>query len=276
MGIRVAEPHHDGTPHWHLLVFCRRADADVVRDVMRGYALEDSPSEPGAEKHRFSWKWINRATGSAVGYIAKYIAKSIDGMAVDGDLDTGAAGAQETGLSGVQGAERAIVWARAWGVRQFQFFGVPAIGPWRELRRVRALPAEQLSFFDAWNAADLGEFGEYMEAVEKAPIAIKTEARASIYPGEVNQAVTGLIRGAAELLTRVHTWVIKWGSSGEKSAPWTRVNNCTEGVRDGVDRTGGSADGEGAGRAERGRYAVAWGRAGIDPGDVRAAGIAGP
>lgn len=232
MGLRVVEPHHDGTPHWHMLVFCRRADADIVRDVMRAYAMQESTDEPGAAAHRFGWEAIDYRRGSAVGYVLKYISKSIDGRGMDADMDTAAGASLETGVSAAQGAERVTVWARTWGIRQFQFFGVPTIGPWRELRRVRELQAEQLSFFDAWNAADTGEFGDYMHAVSASPIEPIKEARASIYPGEVNQAVTGVKRGAAEMVTRVHTWVIKWRGA-QSSAPRTCVNNCTEGVCDG-------------------------------------------
>lgn len=37
-GIRVAEPHHDGTPHWHLLMFMLPEDVERVRLIIRDYA----------------------------------------------------------------------------------------------------------------------------------------------------------------------------------------------------------------------------------------------
>ncbi|EEF23099.1 conserved hypothetical protein, partial [Ricinus communis] len=79
-GIRVAEPHHDATPHWHGLVFSN--DVQAFCRVMREYGLQDSPGEKGAAERRMKFEIIDRARGSAVGYVAKYIAKNIDGHAV--------------------------------------------------------------------------------------------------------------------------------------------------------------------------------------------------
>lgn len=44
-GIRVAEPHHDGTPHWHMLVFMRPEDTGRVRRIMNDYACEEDAFE---------------------------------------------------------------------------------------------------------------------------------------------------------------------------------------------------------------------------------------
>jgi len=85
-GMRVCEPQHDGTPHWHLLVFMQPEHAQTVRTVMRDYALQTDGDEPGAEKHRFTAVRIDWSRGSATGYIAKYISKNIDGHGMDADL----------------------------------------------------------------------------------------------------------------------------------------------------------------------------------------------
>ncbi|OGP03471.1 MAG: hypothetical protein A2Z93_04975 [Curvibacter sp. GWA2_64_110] len=131
-GIRVAEPQHDGTPHWHLLLFCKQEDQDTVCRVLGKHALKDSPNEPGADQHRCLIKTIDWTKGSAAGYVAKYISKNIDGEHVGDDLN---------GRPATETAQRVEAWAANWGIRQFQQIGGPPVGPWRELRRIKSLPA---------------------------------------------------------------------------------------------------------------------------------------
>lgn len=150
-GFRVAEPHHDGCPHWHLLLFCA---PDFVRDALAiaaRYALADSPNEAGAKKHRFTVKRIDPAQGSATGYIAKYIAKNIDGEKETGDtigLDF------DSGTPAEQAARRVRDWAGVHGIRQFQQIGGPSVTVWRELRRLGAeTEALQQELFEKPRAA---------------------------------------------------------------------------------------------------------------------------
>lgn len=139
-GFRIAEPMHDGTPHWHLLVFMdpafqgdkRRAAVPRFCAIVRRYALADSSTERGARAHRVDFKPIDYGRGSAAGYIAKYVSKNIDGYRLDKDL---------IGNDAVETSHRVEAWASTWGIRQFQQVGGPPVGPWRELRRVVELPA---------------------------------------------------------------------------------------------------------------------------------------
>jgi len=126
-GFRVVEPHHDGTPHWHLLLFMPDKHREAVRKVMSHYALLDSGNEPGALKRRFKVEPIDPAKGSAVGYIAKYISKNIDGYALDCD---------SYGNDAIQAAERITAWANTWGIRQFQQIDAPSVTVWRQLRKL--------------------------------------------------------------------------------------------------------------------------------------------
>lgn len=131
-GFRVAEPNHDGTPHWHFLLFTESRHVEAVQAIFWKWALKDSPFEPGALKHRLDVKLMDAAKGTAAGYIAKYIAKNIDGYRVEYDL---------YGNPAIEVSERVEAWSRTWRIRQFQQVGGPPVGVWRELRRVEALPA---------------------------------------------------------------------------------------------------------------------------------------
>lgn len=139
-GFRVAEPHHDGCPHWHMLLWVSKDQAQALTSIMRDYWLQDSGDEPGALQHRFKYEAIDPAKGGAIAYIAKYIAKNID--------DAGAVGTEghhdhqdgQTEMMGGGGnkAKRVTSWASGWNIRQFQAIGQPPVTVWRELRRIDA------------------------------------------------------------------------------------------------------------------------------------------
>lgn len=137
-GFRIAEPHHAGTPHWHLLVFCEPGKQAIVRQGFRLYFLHnDSPQENGAQEHRVRFVSIDWSKGTAAGYIAKYVSKNIDGYRVEKDLH---------GNDCMTASRRVDAWAANWHIRQFQQVGGPPIGVWRELRRVDAVPADAPEF----------------------------------------------------------------------------------------------------------------------------------
>lgn len=147
-GFRVAEPHHDGCPHWHMLLFVNQQQAEALQSVMRAYWLADHPDEPGADEHRFKVEPIDPKKGGAVAYVAKYIAKNIDDAgAVGAEGHRDEAGGEQVEIDGAGGnkARRVLAWASAWGIRQFQAIGQPPVTVWRELRRVDSCAAQGAS-----------------------------------------------------------------------------------------------------------------------------------
>ncbi|WP_262404538.1 replication endonuclease [Aggregatibacter actinomycetemcomitans] len=87
-GMRGVEPHHDATPHWHLLLYIDARHKDEVIRLFKAKALELDGDEFGAKKHRCRVDEIDKEKGSAVSYIAKYIAKNIyAGKQKDEDSD---------------------------------------------------------------------------------------------------------------------------------------------------------------------------------------------
>lgn len=145
-GFRITEPNHDGTPHWHMLVFIDEGHAEELIEILRKYFLMDSPDEAGAKEHRCKVVHIDWSRGSAAGYIAKYVAKNIDGYKVDKDL---------FGNDALESSVRVEAWASTWGIRQFQQIGGAPVGVWRELRRVKELPDDApQSMVQAWVAVN--------------------------------------------------------------------------------------------------------------------------
>ncbi|MHB8353806.1 MAG: replication endonuclease [Burkholderiales bacterium] len=198
VGIRVAEPHHDGCPHWHLLLWARPVEAETVKAILQRYALEQDGTEPGAAEHRFQWMPIDRTQGSAANYLAKYVAKGTDGAELDRDTE---------GLPGSVAAERIGTWAATWGIRQFQFFGTPPIGPWRELRRRRdGAPAGPIG--DAWRAADMGLFGDYIrvQRQQAVQVARSWDDRPNGYGEPRGWRVVGVQSAGIIFPTRLTQW----------------------------------------------------------------------
>nr|WP_240946451.1 replication endonuclease [Pseudomaricurvus alkylphenolicus] len=128
-GFRVVEPHQDGTPHWHLVLFFSPFHAARAVEIFGDHAMREDGDENGAEGYRWDVTEIDPNKGSAVAYIAKYISKNIAGKGVVGDW--------EGGISAADGAMRVRAWASTWNIRQFQQIGTASVTVWRELRRLR-------------------------------------------------------------------------------------------------------------------------------------------
>jgi hypothetical protein len=232
-GVRVVEPHHDGCPHWHVLMFTTPEHSLAILSIFRKYALADSPDEPGAAEHRFKVERIDPSKGSATGYVAKYVSKSIDGEGLDSDT--------ESDTTGGDTARHVIAWARRWGIRQFQFFGLPPITPMRELYRCPgdALTSEGLTV--AHQACKANDYAAFLAACERNDLgfAVQYDERPSTrYADEIARVIRGLSVTAAdlsapvELTTRTEKWCIQPRrpppSADGLCLPWTRFNNCAD------------------------------------------------
>lgn len=230
-GFRVAEPHHDGTPHWHILVFMHPDHRDRVNLIMRSYALDEDPLELGAQENRFKFVDIDPTKGSATGYIAKYVSKNIDGYQLANEVD------DETGQNLRDMAKNVTAWASRWGIRQFQQIGGAPVTVWRELRRLGGQQVENNIIDPVLAAADVGDWAAYTQlqggaTVERQKIAVRVS-----YEEEQNQfeedikkirGVFAPIIGAASFIC---TRLIKWAIVSKNrcaSTPWSSVNNCTQ------------------------------------------------
>jgi hypothetical protein len=234
-GIRVVEPHHDATPHWHIMVFGEKNQLADFVEIFKAYAMEEDANEKGADDARYDVTFMNPAEGTAAGYIAKYICKSIDGSHIEKDL--------ETGKSAVDMAENITGWARKHGIRQFQFFGGVSVTVWRELRRLKKDISEKIK--PIYDAANDGQWKEYTKLMggfcagrnqTLKPYYSDTEENQY---GELCASIKGVSLGIETFVTRFYDWTIQRVGAGSVSVsgslvkrtenPFsrTRVNNCT-------------------------------------------------
>lgn len=246
-GIRVAEPHHDGTPHWHMLMFMLPEDVERVRLIIRDYAWEEDRHElrsDKAKKARFHAEAIDPEKGSATGYVAKYISKNIDGYALDGETD------DESGDFLKETAPAVSAWAARWHIRQFQFIGGAPVTVYRELRRLADTETAHglsIEFAAVHDAADAGDWAGYVNAqggpfVRRDDLQVRTlyEPRAEFNQyGEETVCIRGVydssVGSGTPILTRLTQWKIVPKRAVDlavdvKGAPApsrSSVNNCT-------------------------------------------------
>lgn len=201
-GFRIAEPHHDGTPHWHGIFFVDKHNADTLVTVLRGVWLKEHGDERGAAKYRCQFKKINPALGSASGYVAKYVAKNIDGFNVGPDYEAGGDSATT--------AHRVDAWASTHRIRQFQQIGGAPVGVWRECRRVSDA-GDMAAIQDAVHCADEGDWAGFCKAAQGIELWKEQTGECNQYREVKAPSVIGVQSGAAQVRTRVHEWSVQWG-----------------------------------------------------------------
>ncbi|EAU4782436.1 replication endonuclease [Salmonella enterica] len=248
-GMHVTESHHDGTPHWHGILFVRREQEATLRDVFEGYANAENCSahRPGKppEQSQLMIKPVDKQMGSLTAYITKHICRNLEGCA-PGGRD------KETGRPWTELARHSAAWASLWGIKQFQFTGGPPVSVWRELRKLSdQKQADSVSpvFGELHHAAGAGDWAEYTRLQGGLPVArknltMRTWYQAASEPDECGQ-YTAIIKGVylpgtgkAPVATRTRKWKVKTPRQNVKPGfmknrrkpaltPWTRINNCT-------------------------------------------------
>ncbi|EGB6219159.1 replication endonuclease [Citrobacter sp. Cf084] len=251
-GVRVAEPHHDGTVHWHLLCFMRKKDRRSITALLRKFAIREDREELGKNTGpRFKSELINPRKGTPTSYIAKYISKNIDGRGLAKEVS------KETGRSLRDSAEHVTAWASLHRVQQFRFFGIPGRQAYRELRllagqagraqgdKKAGAPVLENARLDAvLAAADAGCFATYIMKqggvlVPRKHHLVRTAYELNDEPsayGDHGIRIYGIWSPIVE--GRICTHAIKWkmirkavdvqeaAADQGACAPWTRGNNC--------------------------------------------------
>lgn len=276
-GVRVAEPHHDGTVHWHMMIFVRPEDRETIVNEMQDIAIREDRDELGDDiTPRFKQELITPDKGTPTSYIATYIGKNLDKGAVKGnDPKTGNPLVDnESGLAMAESVERAVGWAGLHGVRQFQFFGIPSRQVWRELRRLACQlqrnpqgpqKLKDPAMDNVMLAADAGCFASYITKqggvlIPRKDYVVRTAYDIADKPndyGETGLQIYGIwsphLGEASRICTHPDNWTLvkkqpkpkddapEPGSEvdlpGGFAAPWTRGNNCPTEQKTGISPT---------------------------------------
>ena len=214
-GMRVVEPHVDGTPHWHGVFFVPRDQVSAFIELLTFYQhqrdsdelfTDDGTPKSKAMIARVKIEEIDRSKGDAVAYIAKYISKNIDAHKLEGkkDLDSNLVDLVET-------VTNVTAWSRKFCFRQFQFQKTPSVTVWRELRRIEK--AQEFCLFEKIRlAADVGCFASYFNWMgghrlkqRHRPVKLLHE-RAENHYQELVKKTIGLTGVGITVLTREKQW----------------------------------------------------------------------
>ena len=263
-GFRIAEPHHDGCPHWHMLLFVVPEQAPEMEKIIRKHALAEDGMEKGAAENRVKLVEIEAGKGSAAGYIAKYVAKNIDGEHV-GDHKTRDGWTVAPDLLGneeITPSARVTLWSQLHGIRQFQQIGGAPIGVWRELRRIPADAVRKApdSVHKAWLSVqrvgdDLASFAAYIRAMGGQSCGRKSIIRIAKRDTEISGRYATYTESKPcgvycvsnpnavyESIRYQWTRVDKKGGAVAFDLPWTGVNNCTEYTPEWMKKATGEED----------------------------------
>jgi hypothetical protein len=271
-GFRVAEPHHDGTPHWHALFWFKSDEhAAIAEKVIRETWLSEYGDENGALQHRVKAVAIDRSKGSAAGYIAKYITKNVG---ADFDIET-----EGHSRKSEYTYKRVDAWAATWGIRQFQSIGLPSVTVWRCLRGVDGGQADAartagnprdraawLAYAAAHKSGGIGAcFNRFMVAMggvcrSRADWSLQVAKRVNPSTNgygekyEKKTAVGVIMPSGGWLVSKKIEWsrvandvcdapiqapvsVEGIAARAKLASPWTRFNNCTQRLTGDLRRT---------------------------------------
>lgn len=223
-GLRTVEPHADATTHWNFLIYCNPHESAAVLSVFREEAMRDEPDERGAKEHRIRIESIDPEKGNGFRYIVKYITK------MAGHADVSGIAALDDRLSSrsfSDAVSRASCWQKATRLRLFQFFGVPPVTAYRQLRcfrspfsgadiHLRQFSVEQVEELESLRVAcDAGDFRTYIllnggffcsERLLRpfyAPVRENGAPRLNCYGEIAAPVVYGFVFQAVPVITRV-------------------------------------------------------------------------
>lgn len=224
-GLRVAEPHRDGTPHAHMFLYVHPSQKQDLISICRAIATNEDSDElksTRAKEARFKAIDCDPSQGTATGYIIKYISKNINGAHMpesDAELT----------------AERVRAWASTHRIKQFSQSGAKPVGIWRQLRRASKLDTKFDCELEALrHAADKSRWNAFCTLAGQERLAY--EEKLNQY-GEITKRVIGIdwlgkvIETCSTKYSLVKKKDVKRLQEARSVSPWSTENKCNQGQK---------------------------------------------
>jgi len=193
--IITAQPHRDGTPHYHAVMWARVGNwAEIEKVLRRVYEAEEIH---GADrfKHGLKFDPIKEGTEGAVAYVSRaiaYISRALGDDAPERDK---------------QEAAEQSAWSSIWNIRRYRT-SHDQVTLWRLLRRPdlnAGLAGKDAA--EAKTAAEKGDYAAFLKGITAAQMKIAKQTAINKY-GEEVQKVAGIKVGGLTI-TPSTIWTIK-------------------------------------------------------------------
>ncbi|MES9910747.1 MAG: replication endonuclease [Candidatus Thiodiazotropha sp.] len=217
---RVVEPHKDGCPHWHVLVWIKKENLEKLkRPVKKWFPIERKFKNNKGEWETFYQADIreikkkkgDKNSAKPSSYVQKYLWKNI-GNEDNLEIDKNNKIELENNT-----VERVDAWRGVWRLRAYQIGGIPrnARGVWSKLRKLKKSPNDD--FRKLWKIAKKGCFASFLKEMELMNInAVKNEKENKY--GEVVNNYIGIQTKDSEIITKTGEWKLT------REAPLTYKN----------------------------------------------------
>ncbi len=162
LGLRVWEPHKDGTPHMHALLYVLPAQVSMVDDALMTVCPEPRPGQRIASRMEV----IDRKRASPASYVMKYILKAIAVVPDEKDRTPGAGeGVHDDEQLQHYERHRAVASERRW--RRYAWLGVHGVQRvWQRLLTTKEMPNDAPERVQrAWMALHAGQWADALEAL---------------------------------------------------------------------------------------------------------------
>jgi hypothetical protein len=217
-GFRVVEPCHDGSPHWHLIVYTPANQSDSILALFKK-KVEQVYSHKG-EQLSCSFD-VQEVNDKEVKNVIFYLVKSLEGKVAGNYCEKHLKSRLFHNKTDKEeekenNKKRIFAWSSLWGIRQFQQFGMPPIGLWREARKI-ANKAD-INTRDIWCFSKNGDWPAFIESVggsacKKVELKVKLHKvdseNCDCYGDRLGKVTIGLEIDGSVYKSRVHDWVIK-------------------------------------------------------------------
>jgi hypothetical protein len=129
-GFRVVEPHLDGTPHWHILLYLSSDNIEVLKRLANKHFAHSS-SALKIEEIRSQDEDINAAAPTS--YMSKYLIKYVGAKQYIGEVKSNG----ESAKKDIHAFDKIDAWRSATRIRGFQKIGIlSGTTKWRLLRKL--------------------------------------------------------------------------------------------------------------------------------------------